>query len=432
MAKLTTRAAAAQLAWQVIDQGRSLDRSRDELFEKNHFEHADRAFVQELVYGVCRWYGELDYIAEQLMSKPIRKKDRVLHFLLLLGLYQIRHLTTADHAAVSETVSACKSLNKMWGKNLVNACLRAYLREPTSVKDAATLSHPKWMVERINQAYPEHANNIISANNERAPMCLRINTRHQSRDDYLTQLSHKNIGAIADPFCATGVILESPCSVRELPGFENGDCSVQDTAAQLAALFLDAQRDMQVLDACAAPGGKTAHILEQADNQLHLHALDVSQARCEQLQSTLQRTQLSAKVFIGDGRDTTSWPQPSGGYDRILIDAPCSGLGVIRRHPDIKHHRRSSDIDALNETQSALLSNLWPLLKPNGKLLYMTCSILPSENQQQIARFLAKTNNAILKPIEHPNALSLELGCQTLSGVHQMDGFYYCLITKTI
>ena len=430
MAKFSTRAAAAQLAWQVIDNGHSLDRARDAIFQKQDFSAPDRAFIQELVYGLCRWYGELDYIVGTLMDKPIRKKDRVLHFLLLVGIYQLRYLQTAEHAAVSETVKACKSLSKVWARNLINACLRNYLREPTIAEDSAKLSHPNWIIDQIARAYPEYLDTILTANNQRAPMCLRVNTRHQSRNDYLKQLLQHEIEAIADPYSETGIILDSPLPVFNLPGFENGDCSIQDTAAQLAAIFLNAEPDMQVLDACAAPGGKTAHILERSDNRLSLDALDVSQARCEKLKNTLERNKLSANIFLGDGTDPSSWPVPEKGYDRILIDAPCSGLGVIRRHPDIKHHRRASDIDALCSIQARLLAALWPLLKQGGQMLYMTCSILPSENQQQITRFLATTNNAILKPIEHPNALTLDTGVQTLPGVHQMDGFYYSLIEK--
>lgn len=432
LAKLSTRAAAAQLAWQIIDQGHSLDRSRDALFEKYSFEQVDRAFIQELVYGVCRWYGELDHIAHKLMTKPIRKKDRSLHFVLLIGLYQLRHLTTADHAAVSETVKACKDLNKLWGRNLINACLRAYLRKPIIAQESEKLSHPTWIVEQLTKAYPEHASSVLKANNERAPMCLRVNTRHQTRDGYLAKLKKQNIGAVADPYSSSGIVLDSPCSVISLPGFEIGDCSVQDTAAQLGAQFLDTKKGMRVLDACAAPGGKTAHILELTDNQLSLDALDISEARCKELENTLERTTLKANIYLADASDVSTWPTPKEGYDRILIDAPCSGLGVIRRHPDIKHHRRISDIEALNKTQSSLLTSLWPLLKPSGQLLYMTCSILPCENQEQIAQFLTKTNDAILEPLNHPNALSLKMGYQTLPGIHQMDGFYYCLIKKKV
>jgi len=430
LAKLSTRAAAAQLAWQVIDNGHSLDRARDALFEKQDFSASDRAFIQELVYGVCRWYGELDYLALDLMSKPIRKKDRVIHFLLLVGIYQLRHLQTAEHAAVSETVKACKNLNKIWARNLINACLRSYIREPASIENAAKLSHPAWLIEQIAHAYPEHLNTVLTGNNQRAPMCLRVNSRYQSRDDYLKRLLQHDIEAIADPYSEVGIILESPCPVFSLPGFESGDCSVQDTAAQLAAIFLNAEPGMQALDACAAPGGKTAHILERCDNLLSLDAIDVSQTRCEKLKNTLERNQLSANIYLADGTDPDSWPTPEEGYDRILIDAPCSGLGVIRRHADIKHHRRASDIEELCVVQARLIAALWPLLKQGGQMLYMTCSILPSENQDQITRFLATSNNAILKPIKHPNALTLDTGVQTLPGVHQMDGFYYCLIEK--
>lgn len=430
--KLNTRAAAAKLGWQIIDKGQSLDATIAQYFEDANLSPQDRGFVQELVYGVCRWYGELDAIAATLLRSPIRKKDRIVHFVLLVGLYQLAKLETADHAAVAETVSACKQVNKLWAKNLINGCLRTYQRNPTTLDTSGDeLSHPEWIRRAIHKAWPQYYEQILQANNQRPPMCLRVNTMQTSRDEYLVTLEQNGIAADADQYSDDGIILKQAAAVSTLPGFETGACSVQDTAAQLAADLLSASQGMSVLDACAAPGGKTAHVLERADNRLAMDALDISERRCEQLYSTLSRLQLNANVIVADASKKPNWDTPQDGYDRILIDAPCSGLGVIRRHPDIKHHRRESDIETLQAVQATLLDNLWKLLKPSGRLLYMTCSILPAENETQIRRFVTHQNDAMLIEIPHPNALKLEHGVQTLPGVHGMDGFYYCLLEKS-
>ncbi len=429
--RLNTRAAAAKLSWQIIDKGVSLDAAITTHFETTDASAQDRGFTQELVYGVCRWYGELDAVAKQLLKSPIRNKDRVIHFVLLVGLYQLRKLETAEHAAVGETVSACKQLNKQWAKNLINGCLRTYQRNPIELPgDQNRLSHPDWIREAIENAWPEHATSIFVANNKRPPMCLRVNQMFSDRANYLAQLNDVDIPAAADPNTGNGIILDQPCPVTQLPNFDQGACSVQDTAAQIAAELLAPAPGMTVLDACAAPGGKTAHLLEQCNNRLDMDALDISERRCEQLHATLARLKLNANVYAADAAVRSSWAVPTAGYDRILIDAPCSGLGVIRRHPDIKHHRRPSDIDSLISIQAKLLDQLWPLLKPNGQLLYTTCSILPDENIEQIRRFIALQNDAMLTPLSHPNAISLEYGAQTLPGVNGMDGFYYCLLEK--
>lgn len=431
--RLNTRAAAAKLAWQIIDQGQSLDAALTSYFETASLSPQDKGFVQELVYGVCRWYGDLDIIASQLLRSPIRNKDRVVHFVLLVGLYQLRHLSTADHAAVGETVSACKQLNKVWAKNVINGCLRNHLREASDKNAPAIpkLSHPEWLSQGIEKAWPEHAPLIFAANNTRPPLCLRVNRRQHSRDAYLKILADEGIAATADSHAADGLILEQAVAVSALPKFEQGACSVQDTAAQLAVDFLAPEQGMTILDACAAPGGKTAHILERLDNLANLQALDISERRCEQLHGTLARLELDAEIITADASKPQSWDQPNEGYDRILIDAPCSGTGVIRRHPDIKHHRRPSDIDALNAIQQQLLKALWPTLKPNGLLLYMTCSVLPSENAIQAEQFVRSQNDAMLVELSHPNALSVSCGLQSLPGVHDMDGFYYCLLRKS-
>jgi len=435
--KFNSRAAAAQLSRQIIDQGQSLDAVLNQYLERHDLSAQDRGFIQEMVYGLCRWYGELDHIAAQLLRSPIRKKDRVIHFVLLVGIYQLRHLETAQHAAVAETVNACQSLNKGWAKKLINGCLRSYLRKIVNnglilERSADLLSHPDWINASIKQAWPTWADAILRANNQRPPMCLRVNAIQSSRQAYLEQLNQAGLTAVIDPHSVDGIILEQAVSVNALPGFFDGAVSVQDTAAQLSCDILQVASTHRVLDACAAPGGKAAHILERTADKASLVALDVSAKRCEQLTETLQRLKLSAQVYVADATQIDTETLPEESFDRILIDAPCSGLGVIRRHPDIKHHRQPSDIERLNVTQQKLLYHLWRCLAPGGRLLYMTCSILPSENEDQISRFVASQNDAMLETINHPNAMSLRNGVQTLPGVHDMDGFYYSLISKTI
>ena len=433
---LNTRAVAAKISWQIIDKGQSLDAAINGFFELNSYSPQDRGFVQELVYGVCRWYGELDATANTLLKSPIRNKDRIIHFILLVGLYQLRHLDTPEHAAVGETVSACKQLDKQWAKNAINGCLRNHLRAPNINRpdDAASLSHPDWIKAAIKSAWPEQIKHILEANNQRPPMCLRVNSRQQTRTQYLEMLIDQGLSAKADPYAKDGIILDQACAVSALPNFATGACSVQDTAAQIAADLLlpqgQASSKLTILDACAAPGGKTAHLLERCDNKATVHALDISERRCTQLESTLNRLQLNAEISIADATKSPTWNLPKAGYDRILIDAPCSGLGVIRRHPDIKHHRRPSDIDTLELVQANLLDQLWMQLKPGGLMLYMTCSILPKENEKQIIQFLKRTESANTLTIDHPNGLALEHGVQTLPGIHGMDGFYYCLLCK--
>lgn len=428
-----SRATAALLCRQIVDKGRSLDTMIAEHYAQEEAVD-DRPFVQELIYGVCRWYGELNYYAEQLLQKPIRNKDRVLHFLLLVGLYQLRYLSTAPYAAVSETVAATRILKKQWASKMLNSCLRRWQRESKSMKllpsDAIIHSHPEWFVSALRAQWSEYWPDLLRACNDRPTMCLRVNSRETTRANYLSLLADKDIAANADAYTSHGIRLLKPVPVSVLPKFTQGAVSVQDTAAQLAAQILQPKPGMTVLDACAAPGGKTAHLLETANNQLDLQALDISSRRVQSLQETLARLKLTADVFTADATELGSWPAPTGGYDQILIDAPCSGTGVIHRHPDIKYHRDPASLKKLQVTQAKLLRQLWALLKQDGRLLYMTCSVLNTENEAQVQTFLANTPNAEVAAFKHPNALRLEHGFQTLPGVHDMDGFYFCLIHK--
>ena len=427
--KHNTRAISAKVCWQIIDQGQSLDRCLKQQLETLNLPQPDRAFTQQLVYGVVRWYWQLNNIAEQLLQSPIRKKDRVIHFLLLIGLYQLSQLKTQQHAAVSETVNACKKLKKEWAKRLINGCLRQYLRHPISAGNAHTLNHPEWLKVQFSEHWSDQAEHIMLHNNIQPPMCIRVNRIQHSRDDYLAILKADGIPATADQYSQDGIILEKATTVNNLPDFFSGAVSVQDTAAQIAVDLLQLEETHTVLDACAAPGGKTAHILERTSNNANVTALDISAQRCEQLEDTLHRLKLTASVKSADACQLDTWWDKTQ-FDRILIDAPCSGTGVIRRHPDIKHHRKPEDIQALKEIQKDLLNTLWETLKENGLMLYMTCSILKQENIEQIDSFMKTHNDAEIVPTAHPNALTLNFGQQTLPGIHEMDGFYYCLLKK--
>ncbi len=440
-----TRLIAARCAQHIIDGGRSLDRVLADLSNsvntKEPISPADLSFIKELVFGVCRWFGYLDHISKSLLSKPLRNKDRDIHFLLLVGLYQLKHLSTAEHAAIAETVNGAKKAKKVWAVKLLNACLRRFQREQAAL-DAAVqdttvhqLTHPDWFTKRLKTDWPEYWEDILAANDNRPDLCLRVNTLRNTRDDYLEQLRSNDIEAAADPASPVGIIVNAPVPVGSLPSFAQGSCSVQDTAAQLAAVFLNPQAGESVLDACAAPGGKLAHIIEHlgGDSSAKIVALDVDQDRVESINETLARLELSDQALLAtaDASDAATWPKENDLFDKILIDAPCSGTGVIRRHPDIRHHRRDTDIDVLTELQARILDTCWSKLKPGGKLLYATCSVLRAENENQAQAFITRHTNVESLELHHPNALKSGLGYQTLPGVHPMDGFYYALFQKT-
>ena len=348
--------------------------------------------MSDLCYGSLRWHEPLSALLDVLLSKELKHKDKDVECLIRVGLYQIIYQKTPDHAAVGETVSALKDLKKPWAKNLVNAVLRNYLRgqdkfqEEIQLRQTVRYAFPQWLIKEIKNAWPENWEEILSESNKRAPMTLRVNITHQSRDEYLDKLQQVNIEAEVVAGVATAIQLAKPCNVHELPGFDQGDASVQDAAAQLATILLDCQDGMTVLDACAAPGGKTGHILESAQN-LEVLAIDNSETRLKRVIENLERIKLNAKVITADALDTEIYAKDKM-FDRILLDAPCSATGVIRRHPDIKVLRRETDIDELQKLQSKMLDALWEKLKPEGILLYATCSILPQENEQQIQAFM--------------------------------------------
>ncbi len=427
---MNTRLVAARVLSRVLQDGQSLTAALDNALLS--VESAkDRAFIQALCYGVCRQFHRLDFILSQLLDKPL--KDTDVKSLALVGLYQLNFMRVKSHAAVSETVFAIRK--KPWAKSLINALLRTYLREQEELEhradkiQIAALSHPDWLIKQIQQDWPEQALNILLENNLQPPMVLRVNLIKTGREPYLQLLTAQDIAAEAVDFCPSAIKLNKPVSVDLLPGFADGWVSVQDTAAQLAAGLLDVQPGQRVLDVCAAPGGKTAHILESQAQLKELVAVDIDASRMQRVSENCQRLGLQATLVVGDATNPQVWWDGKP-FDRILLDAPCSALGVIRRHPDIKLLRRAEDIGSLQIMQKAILQAVWPLLAPGGLLVYATCSILKQENEQLVQSFLVEHSDAAELPIEAGWGISRICGRQIFTGESAMDGFYYARISK--
>lgn len=386
--------------------------------------------VRDLCYGSLRWHEPLTALLNELLTKKLKRKDKDVECLIRIGLYQIIYQKTPDHAAVGETVNALKGLKKPWAKNLVNAILRNYLRGQEKlqkiIQNQETAKHafPQWLLGEIKTAWPGNWESILEESNKRAPMTLRVNLNNQTQEEYLKRLADNNIQATLLKEVKTAIKLETPTNVYDLPGFEDGDVSVQDGAAQLASILLDCKDNMTVLDACAAPGGKTGHILESANN-LNVIAIDNSENRLKRVTQNLERLKMNATILTADALNPESYAKNTM-FDRILLDAPCSATGVIRRHPDIKVLRRQSDIKELSQLQSEILEVLWDKLKVGGILLYATCSILPKENEEQIKAFISR--NKDIEVIEIPK--SQGNGRQVFPGDGSMDGFYFSKLRK--
>jgi 16S rRNA (cytosine967-C5)-methyltransferase len=430
---LNTRLIAARVLTRVIQDGQSLTAALDANLPALELSK-DKAFVQALCYGVCRHYYRLDFILTELITKPI--KDLEIKALALVGIYQLSYMRVKPYAAVSETVLATRK--KPWAKGLINALLRNFQREQEHLEQKANAnnwiatSHPRWLVQKIEQDWPEHAQNILFENNQQPPMSLRVNLSRLSTEQYLQQLSTQAIKAVAVDDCPSAIILEKPVAVELLPGFMDGLVSVQDVAAQLAANLLDVQPGQRVLDVCAAPGGKAAHILEHQPQLKELVAVDIDSTRLLRVNDTLQRLKLTATLIVGDAQAPHDWWDGQL-FERVLLDAPCSALGVIRRHPDIKLLRRADDIEALQALQQNILHAIWPLLAPGGLLVYATCSILKQENEQQIAAFLATHADAKEVIIEDVDwGIATIHGRQIITGTSAMDGFYYARLVKIV
>jgi 16S rRNA (cytosine967-C5)-methyltransferase len=429
------RALAAQCTFAVVEQGRSLTEELPK--QQLKADAKDKGLLQELCYGVLRYLPELEHDVRQLMDKPLTGKQRLFHFLILVGIYQFKYTRIPDHAAVGETVAAAPILKNKRLKGLINGVLRNFQRQQQEqttntpnkpLPDAIKYNHPSWFIKKVQHAYPQHWQNILLANQQKPPMWLRVNQQHHSVDEYKVLLAQADIKVeLVDEFSGA-IQLSSAQDVNSLPGFEQGWVSIQDGAAQQAANLLNSQKNDNVLDCCAAPGGKTCHILERTAN-ITMTAIDLMPQRLERVNENLARLNLTAKVIAGDAANPQDWWDKKQ-FDRILLDAPCSGTGVIRRHPDIKWLRKANDINVLTQLQQQIITNIWPLLKVGGTLIYATCSILPEENSEQIATFLANTTDAELQPISFTNKNISDIGWQILPDQQGMDGFYYAKIKK--
>lgn len=429
---MDARSAAARIVTQVLG-GQSLTAAA--ATGLSGLSSQDRAFAQELSYGALRWGPRLQFLAERLLHKPVRDKDRDVLALLWVGLYQLLYTRVPEYAAVAGTVQASRDLGKPWATGLVNAVLRGFLKQRESLMAAvegdevAASAHPAWWLERLRDGRPELWRSIVAGNNERPPMTLRINRRRSSREDYLQRLAAAGLEGHAAPYADHGVTLDKPVDVSQLPGFAEGVVSVQDGAAQLAAPLLAPAAGERILDACAAPGGKTCHLLELQPDLAELVAIDSDAARMTRVQENLARLDLQATLIVENVAEAGRW-WDGVPFDRILLDAPCSGSGVIRRHPDIKYLRRSDDIAALAAEQRRLLAALWPLLKVGGMLLYVTCSVLPEENERRIISLLEENSDACEQPIQAAWGQALNHGRLIVPGMEGMDGFYYACVTK--
>jgi len=434
MAETSVRALAANVLVAVLRDGIYLNSALHQLKPETHTGR-DAALIQELCYGSLRFQPRLEFWLTQMLQQSLKKRDLDIHALLLLGLYQLTEMRIPAHAVLKETTEACRYLRKDWAVKLVNAVLRRFQREQAGFQSElpnnseAFYAHPEWLIDHMRALWPQEWQAILVAGNQRPPMTLRANRHLVTRDALLEEFTAGGITAQPCEFSADGLVLDTPLNVETLPGFASGKFSVQDEAAQLAVELLDVRPGMRVLDACAAPGGKTCHLLERHPDAGEVVALDNDVQRVGKIHENLRRLGLSAKVIMADAlRPDDWWDRQS--FQRILLDAPCSASGVIRRHPDIKAHRRPQDISAAVALQARLLAALWPLLASGGKLLYVTCSVFREENTDQVRAFLAAHTNA--KPLEL-NArwgVSVFPGRQILTGQGGMDGFYYVCMQK--
>lgn len=395
----------------------------------------DRALLQQLCYGTMRDFHRLNLIATQLLKRPFKARDFDIRALVLVGIYQLRSLRVPQHAAINETVDAAHELDKSWAASLINGVLRRYLRETDALEarvaasDAGRYNHPEWFISKVKNNWPDQWQQILDGNNDdQPPLTLRVNQQRCSREDYLAQLTAAGVEAHPTPFSNHGLTLRQACDVKTLPGFSEGWFSVQDEAAQLSAGLLDLQPGQRVLDACAAPGGKLCHIAESEPNLARLDAVELEARRAARITENLTRLGLQANLHIGDAAQREWWD--GGDYDRILVDAPCSATGVIRRNPDIKYLRKGEDIATLADIQLKIMLNLWQMLKPGGKLLYATCSIFPQENERLIKRFITQQDDARLMPLQLACGEAREYGHQLFPVPGSHDGFYYALLSK--
>lgn len=427
------RVAAAEVIAEVL-RGRSLSALLPKYAQQ--VKSSDQALFKALCFGTLRWYPQIEILLQQLIDKPLKQKELPLQALIACGIYQLLYMRIAEHAVINETVAGTKKLNRQWAKGFVNAVLRKVQRQRQTLLEQHRQNpvfhraHPQWLIDELQKDWPSAvAEQIMTANNQQAPMTLRVNSQHCSREDYLQRLADLGMVARAAHYSPQGLVLEKAVDVADLPGFKQGLVSVQDEAAQLAASLLALQAGQRVLDACCAPGGKTCHIAELQPQLKALVAIDLEEERLKRTRENLQRLGLTAQLLATDVGNIDQWWDGQC-FDRILLDAPCSASGVIRRHPDIKLLRKGADIDKLSAIQVGLLNRVWKTLSDGGILVYATCSVFQRENDQVIANFLAANCDAEIMPIEGDWGCSTDYGRQLLPTENGSDGFYYARLHK--
>ena len=422
---MNARLAAVYALYDVIVERKSLSSTLNDQLSKLT-KVSDKGLCQEIVYGTLRYYPSLQKTLNAFLNKSIPDKNKPLEITLCTAIYQLYQLKQPHYAVINESVGLV-AIDFEWAKGFVNGVLRNIVRLNNRVlKTDKYHDHPKWLAKKIQQTYPQQAESIFHENHHAAKVMLLV--RHMSREDYLAKLHEREIDAYPHIDNKDAIILNQSIKVTTLPLFSEGFVTVQDANAQLAANLLGVRSGMHILDACAAPGGKTAHIADKA-NDITLTAIDKSAERTKLLENTLARLRVSAKIITADMLEVDSWHDGKL-FDCILLDAPCSATGVIRKHPDILFHRRQSDIATLVNIQSQLLDVCWTLLKPKGRLLYATCSILPEENTGQIQAFLSRTSNALVKPLGHNRSIVKQSGFLQFLPDEMGDGFFYAALEK--
>ncbi len=422
---------------QVIHGKHSLDRAIEQAHKD--IDDNEKPLLTNICYGTLRFYWELKAKIDQLLSQPLKKKDKIIENLLQSAIFQIDKTRIPDHAVVSQTVEASRKLNKGHLSSLINGILRTYLRSDRDIEkitEEIKFNHPNWMIEKIKQDWPLNWEQILKKNNDRAPMWLRVNQKKIETKKYLKQFLADESKIEADNMQLNdyAICLKTPISVKYLPGFEEGYVSIQDGAAQLAADVLLENKSGRILDACAAPGGKTAQLIENIDSTSTVTAIEIDSERAELINENLLRLGHSTEVIVDDASDIESW-WDSIFFDLILLDAPCSSSGVIRRHPDIKHLRREVDIYTFQKKQLKIISAMWKILAPKGRLLYVTCSIFKEENDEVMNQFLEKHDNVALQDLLLNNnilekMIKTRYGYQLFPGTINTDGFYFSCLKK--
>jgi 16S rRNA (cytosine967-C5)-methyltransferase len=427
-----TRALAAAALADIALRGQSLREAVDRTLPKIG-DPRDRALFTALLNEGARWWPRYDVAVDRLLDKPLRKQEPAIHALLVLGLIQIEVLEMPGYAAVAATVEAARALRRPRHAGLVNAILRRWQRERESLlaaldaEPATRHAHPAWLAEAITADWPEQAADIFVVDNQEPPLMLRANRRRTTRAALVARLEAAGQPAAAHPWLVDAIVLPHSTDVTRLPGFRDGHFAVQDGSAQIAVDLLDVRDGQRVLDACAAPGGKACHLLERAD--IALVAVESDAHRVPRIRQNLERLGLAATLVTGDAGDPSAWWDGKP-FDRILIDAPCSATGVMRRRPDVRLHRRADDIGTLGAQQRRIVEALWPLLAPGGRLVYVTCSLLRAENAGIVAAFARAHDDANLVPIALPDGQSAGTGWQVLPGDGDLDGMYYAIVAK--